>query len=65
MSPNMNTFVIIELDDGLTIAEIKPHETPEEVALKQGGTLIDAGPYHTYEDALDALADLEPDDEEG
>ena len=60
----MNNFVIIELDDGLTIAEIKPHETPEAVALEQGGTLVDVGPYHTYEDAVDALAELEPDDKE-
>jgi hypothetical protein len=60
----MADFAIIEVQDGLTVVEVMPHETPEDVALKKGGTLVDAGPYPTYEDALDALADLEAEDEE-
>jgi hypothetical protein len=60
----MHYFTIIELDDGLSIVEIKPHETPEEAALREGGILIDVGPYTSYDDALDALAELEPEDEE-
>ena len=57
-------FAIIELEDGLTIVEVKPHQTPEDAALKEGGTLIDPGPYPSYDDALDALAELEAEDEE-
>lgn len=60
----MHNFAIIELEDGLTIVEIKPHEAPEDAALREGGTLVDAGPYTSYDDALDALADLEAEDEE-
>jgi hypothetical protein len=60
----MGYFTIIELDDGLSIAEVMPGETPEDAAAKEGGTLVDPGPYPSYEDALDALADLEEQDEE-
>jgi hypothetical protein len=59
----MQHYVIIELDDGLTIVEVKPHQSPEDVALRAGGTLIDPGPYASYDEAVDALADLETDDE--
>jgi hypothetical protein len=59
----MPCFAIIELEDGLTIVEVKPHQSPEDVALRDGGTLIDPGPYATYDEAVDALADLETDDE--
>jgi hypothetical protein len=61
---HMHNFAIIELEDGLTIVEIKPHEAPEDAALREGGTLVDPGPYTSYDDALDALADLESEDEE-
>ena len=57
-------FAIIELEDGLTIVEVKPHQTPEDAAAREGGTLVDPGPYPSYDDALDALAELEAEDEE-
>jgi hypothetical protein len=59
----MGYFAIIEVEDGLSIAEVKPGQTPEDVAVKEGGTLVDPGPFPTYEDALDGLADLEEEDE--
>jgi hypothetical protein len=60
----MDFFAIIELEDGLTIIEVKPHETPEDAALREGGTVVAPGPYASYDDALDALTDLETEDEE-
>jgi len=57
-------FAIIELPDGLTIAEVRPGQQPEDVALSQGGVLIDPGPFTTYEQALDALEELELEGEE-
>jgi hypothetical protein len=60
----MVEFAIIELDDGLTIVELEPGQDPEDAALKKGGTLVSPGPYPTYEEALDALADFEEEAEE-
>jgi hypothetical protein len=60
----MTEFAIIEIEDGLTIIEFEPGQNPEDVAVREGGTLVDPGPYPTYEDALDALADLEGEDED-
>ena len=60
----MDYFAIMELEDGLTIVEVKPHQTPEDAALKEGGTLVDPGHYPSYDDALDALAELESEDED-
>ena len=60
----MDYFAIIEIEDGLTIVEVKAHETAEDVAQREGGTVVDAGPFPSYDDALDALADLESDDEQ-
>jgi hypothetical protein len=60
----MTQFAIIEVDDGLTIVELTPGQKPEDVALREGGTLVDPGPYSSYEDACDALAELEGDEED-
>ena len=61
----MVSFAIIELDDGLTVATVQSGQTPEEVATIEHGVLVDPGPYVTYEEACDALCELEDDDEEG
>lgn len=60
----MESFIIIEMDDGLTIATVLPGQTPEEVAAQQHGVLIDSGLYRSYEEAIDALSELESEDEE-
>jgi hypothetical protein len=57
-------FSIIEIEDGLTIVELQPGQTPEDAAVVHGGVLIDGGPYATYEDATDALRNLEAEDDE-
>jgi hypothetical protein len=60
----MVEFAIIELPDGLTVVELPPGQKPEDVAASQGGILVDPGPYHTYEDANDALIELQSEDED-
>ncbi|MGN6544375.1 MAG: hypothetical protein ACTHK7_04960 [Aureliella sp.] len=60
----MVSFAVIEVDDGLTIVEVLPGQTPEEAAASQRGTLVDPGPYRSYEDANDALVALQTEDEE-
>jgi len=59
----MVDFAIIELEDGLTVVELESGQDPEAAAAKSGGVLIDPGPYPSYEEALDALADFEIEDE--
>jgi hypothetical protein len=60
----MAQFAIIEVPDGLTIVELQPDQSPEDAAASQGGVLIDAGPYPSYEGANDALIELQAEDEE-
>jgi hypothetical protein len=60
----MVLFAIIELEDGLSVAEIQPGQTAEEAASEQHGILVDAGPYATYEEAYDALCELEGEGDE-
>ncbi|QDV44460.1 hypothetical protein Enr13x_43260 [Stieleria neptunia] len=54
----MNGFIIIEVDDGFTIAEIPEGATPESVAMQRGGVLVEGGPYKSFEEASDVLATL-------
>lgn len=58
------TFMIAEIDEGLTILEIQPGEVPEDVAAREDATLLDEGPFETYEQAEDALMQLEEADED-
>ena len=60
----MVTFAIIEEEDGLTIAQVDAEFTPEEAAMHAGGRLVDAGPYASYQDALDAIDDMTEDNDE-
>jgi hypothetical protein len=60
----MSDFAIIEVDDGLTIVELSPGQSPEGVAASQGGVLIDPGPYSSYDEAQDALIALDLDDDD-
>jgi hypothetical protein len=60
----MVRFAIVEVDDGLTVATVQPGQTPEDAAAESHGILVDPGPYGTYEEACDALSELEIDDED-
>lgn len=51
----MPLFSIIETDGGLTVTELEPGALPDDVAVKQGGIVVDPGPYKSYEDAYDAM----------
>ena len=57
-------FAIIELEDGLTVVELQRGQSPEDAAASRGGALVDPGPYPSYEEACDALIDLQYEDEE-
>jgi hypothetical protein len=58
------SYAIIETDEGLTVAEIQPGTTPEVAAERQGGVVVDAGPYPDYEDACEAMYALAIEEEE-
>jgi len=57
-------FVIVELDDGFEIVEVLPGQSPEDAAAAEGGKLVDPGPYYSFEEANDALDQLEFFDEQ-
>lgn len=48
-------YIIIETEDGLTIQRQPEGMTANQVAADCGGILADEGPYHSYEDASDAI----------
>jgi len=52
-------FIIIETEDGLTIRPLPKGSSGNQVAADCGGILVDEGPYHSFEDASDALLSLE------
>lgn len=60
----MLQFAIIEVDDGLTVAEFPLGRRPDEVAARRGGTVVDPGPYKTYEDAYDAMLALSAEEDD-
>ncbi len=51
-------FIIIEVDDGFTIAEVPEGSTPESIATQFGGVLVEGGPYKSFAEASDVLATL-------
>jgi hypothetical protein len=51
-------YVIIETDDGLTVAEVAAESNADEAATVSGGVLVDAGPYKSFDDAYDAMLAL-------
>ena len=61
----MISFAVIEVEDGLTIIEVASGQSPEDAAAAEGGVLVDAGPYDSYDDAMEALDELEMDTREG
>ena len=55
----MESYAIIELDDGYAVVQVAPGQSPEDAALSAGGTLVDPGPFNSYEEANDALDQFE------
>ena len=60
----MLSFAVIEIEDGLTIIEVQSGQSPEDAAAVVGGTLVDPGPYDSYEHACDVLDQMEMESEE-
>jgi hypothetical protein len=60
----MTFYAILETDAGLMVAEIPTGTTPEVVAEKHGGVVVDPGPYRDYEDACDAMLALQEEEAE-
>ena len=60
----MANFAIIEVEDGLMVVAVEPDKSPEDAAIENQGVLVDPGPYATYDEACDALSNLELEDEE-
>lgn len=54
-------FVILETEDGLTIAPQPAGCTAEDVAIRYNGTVADEGPYGDFDEAQDALIALQQD----
>lgn len=52
-------YFILETEDGWTVAEIPPASSAEIAAGELAGSVIDPGPYDSYEDATDALVSLQ------
>ena len=61
---DMISFAVIEVDDGFTIVEVMEGQSVEDAALNAGGELVDPGPYTSYEEACDALDQLEEDEDD-
>ncbi len=55
----MPRYTIIETDDGLTVAEMRPGATPEETALRHGGFVVEPGPFPSFDEAYDAIVALQ------
>lgn len=55
----MTWYVIVETEDGLSVANVPQGGTAEEAAVRSGGVVVDAGPYPAYEEAYDAMLSLQ------
>ncbi len=51
----MQSYIVVETDDGLTVVEANDTHSPEVQVERLGGVLVDPMLYATYEDAYDAL----------
>ena len=60
----MTDYAILETDDGMTVVSVPSGGDVEDVALEREATVVDAGPYSSYEDAYEALLALSADEEE-
>ena len=60
----MPTYIVIETENGLTLATVGQHETPEGVAEKHRGIIVDQTLYKSYDDAYDAMLNLQSEAEE-
>lgn len=60
----MSWYVILETEEGLSVARVADRATAEEAAVRSGGVIVDPGPYANYEEAYDAMLAIPDSDEE-
>lgn len=60
----MTRFAVIETDFGLAVMRIPPNVTVEDVAAEQGGSIVDPGPFDSYDEAYDAMLAVPDEDDE-
>lgn len=60
----MALFAIIETDAGLAVTQVETASQIEEAAIRQGGMIVDPGPYLTFEDAYDSMLELQREEAE-
>ena len=60
----MSFYAIAEVDDGFTVIEVVDGQSAEDAALHATGQLVDPGPYDSYQDAFDALDQIDVLDDE-
>jgi hypothetical protein len=60
----MAEFIIVELEDGFSVVEVQPGERPDDAAARHRGTLVDPGPFATFQEADDALINRQIEEQE-
>ena len=55
----MTLYCIIEDEKGWKVVEHTDGQTAEETAHRVGGQLVDSGPYHSWEEATEAMEALQ------
>lgn len=61
----MAAYCIVETDAGMVVVEIPEGVSAEDAAEREAGVLIEAGPFWSYDDAYDALLNLDCLQDEG
>lgn len=57
-------YAIIEVEDGKTIIEYDPADDPQVAASRYQGTVVDPGPFHSFDAAYDELLNLEANEDD-
>lgn len=60
----MTSYIIVEVEDGLSPVELLEGQKPEDAALAYRGVLIDEGPFATLEEAIDAIDNMCADEDQ-
>ncbi|MBL9091963.1 MAG: hypothetical protein JNL96_12120 [Planctomycetaceae bacterium] len=60
----MMTYAIIEVDDGFDIIELRAGERAADIAAARNGTLYGTEMFESYDDAYEAILELEADVDE-
>lgn len=53
------SYVILETEHGLTVAELMPTQSLDDVAVEHDGLIVDGLTYRSFDDAYDALLNIQ------